>query len=244
MCGILAAIGKGIDYDAVKQASKKMTHRGPDESDTVITSSGHLLSHERLAIIDLNSGRQPIQGSDVAFMVHNGEIYNHKELRGTLLEDCEFKTMSDSEVIVHLYEKYKYDFLDLLDGVFAFVVVNEDDFIAARDPIGVKPLYFGNDAGGRLYFASEMKVISELCETFEAFPPGHYFTPETGFVQYYKPIWFEKGAAIQSLQLYKIRESLIKATEKRLASDVPLGVLLSGGLDSSLTSSIAAKLLK
>jgi asparagine synthase (glutamine-hydrolysing) len=244
MCGILAAIGKKIDYHLVKEASKQMKHRGPDESDTVITANGHVLSHERLAIIDLHSGKQPIQGTENAFMVHNGEIYNHKTLKETVLSDRTFRSASDSEVIVQLYEKFRYDFLERLDGVFAFVIVDGDDFIAARDPIGVKPMYYGTDEKGTRYFASEMKALTTLCKTFSTFPPGHYYTPKTGFVQYYQPKWFKASSAIKSLQLYKIRESLIAATKKRLMSDVPIGVLLSGGLDSSLTSAIAARLLK
>ncbi len=244
MCGILAIIGKGKDEQLVKQLSKRMSHRGPDESDIHITQNGHILSHERLSIIDLHSGKQPIQGCDSAWMVHNGEIYNHQDLRDTILKDHIFRSKSDSEVIVHLYEKYKYDFLHLLDGDFAFVVVDGDDFIAGRDPLGVKPLYYGMDERGRTYFASEMKPIADQCKTFSTFPPGHYYTQETGFVKYYKPEYEDYTTATNDLNLDQIRESLTEATRKRLMSDVPIGVLLSGGLDSSLTSSIASRLLK
>jgi asparagine synthase (glutamine-hydrolysing) len=244
MCGILAIIGKGIDLQAARQLSNRMNHRGPNENDIHITEKGHILAHERLSIIDLHTGKQPIQGSNSAYMIHNGEIYNHKKLKETLLKDHFFRTKSDSEVIVHLYEKYGYDFLNMLDGVFAFVVIDGDDFIAGRDPIGIKPLYYGKDAEGRMYFSSEMKAIADQCVSFEAFPPGHYYTPKTGFVRYYKPDWFDHRVATKNLDLDKIRETLIKATKKRLMTDVPLGVLLSGGLDSSLTSSIASRLLK
>jgi len=244
MCGILAIIGKGKDVELVKTLSKRMFHRGPDESDMHITENGHILSHERLSIIDLHSGKQPIQGCNTAWMVHNGEIYNHQALRDGILKDHTFRSKSDSEVIVHLYEKFKYDFLPLLDGDFAFVVVDGDDFIAGRDPLGVKPLYYGMDERGRTYFASEMKPIADQCKTFSTFPPGHYYTPETGFVKYYKPEYEEYKKAVNELDLVKIRESLTEATRKRLMSDVPIGVLLSGGLDSSLTSSIASRLLK
>ncbi|HLP63154.1 asparagine synthase B [Flavobacterium sp.] len=244
MCGILAIIGKGKDEQLVKQLSKRMSHRGPDESDIHITENGHILSHERLSIIDLHSGRQPIQGCSTAWMVHNGEIYNHQELRDTILKDHTFRSKSDSEVIVHLYEKYGYDFVHLLDGDFAFVVIDGDDYIAGRDPLGVKPLYYGMDERGRMYFASEMKPIADQCKTFSTFPPGHYYTPETGFVKYYKPEYEDYTKATAELDLEAIRESLTEATRKRLMSDVPIGVLLSGGLDSSLTSSIAARLLK
>ncbi|RZJ24452.1 MAG: asparagine synthase B, partial [Flavobacterium sp.] len=201
------------------------------------------LSHERLSIIDLHSGRQPIQGCKGAWMVHNGEIYNHQQLRDTVLKDHTFRSKSDSEVIVHLYEEFGYDFCDKLDGDFAFVVVNRDDFIAGRDPMGVKPMYYGLDDRGRIYFASEMKPIADQCRTFSTFPPGHFYTPKTGFVKYYKPKYEDHKTAVEPLNLKAIREALTEATRKRLMSDVPIGVLLSGGLDSSLTSSIAARLL-
>ena len=244
MCGILAIIGKGVDVQQAKKLSNRMNHRGPNEHDIHLTEKGHILSHERLSIIDLHTGKQPIQGCSTAYMVHNGEIYNHQELRDTVLKEHVFRTKSDSEVIVHLYEKFGYDFLNKLDGVFAFVVVDGDDFIAGRDPIGIKPLYYGKDAEGRLYFASEMKAIADQCEEFEAFPPGHYYTAKEGLVRYYIPEWFDYKKSTEELDLKQIRETLIKATKKRLMTDVPLGVLLSGGLDSSLTSSIATRLLK
>jgi len=244
MCGILAIIGKGVDVQQAKVLSNRMNHRGPNEHDIHVTEKGHILAHERLSIIDLKTGKQPIQGCDTAYMVHNGEIYNHQELRDTLLKEHTFRTKSDSEVIVHLYEKFGYDFLNKLDGVFAFVVVDGDDFIAGRDPIGVKPLYYGKDKDGRLYFASEMKAIADQCIEFEAFPPGHYFSAKEGLVRYHKPAWFDYKKATEKLDYTKIRETLIKATKKRLMTDVPLGVLLSGGLDSSLTSAIATRLLK
>lgn len=244
MCGILAIIGKGKDEQLVKQLSKRMSHRGPDESDIHVTENGHILSHERLSIIDLHSGKQPIQGTSSAWMIHNGEIYNHQALRDGVLKGHTFKTKSDSEVIVHLYEEFGYDFVDMLDGDFAFVVIDGDNYIAGRDPLGVKPLYYGMDERGRVYFASEMKPIADQCKTFSTFPPGHYYTPETGFVKYYKPEYEDYTKATKELDLLEIREALTEATRKRLMSDVPIGVLLSGGLDSSLTSSIAARLLK
>jgi asparagine synthase (glutamine-hydrolysing) len=244
MCGILAIIGKGKSPEKVQALSSRMSHRGPDERDLHITEKGHFLSHERLSIVDLHTGKQPIQGSDTAWMVHNGEIYNHQALRDTILKSHQFRTTSDSEVIVHLYEKFGYDFVDMLDGVFAFVVIDGDDFIAGRDPIGVKPLYYGKDSEGAMYFASEMKSLADQCVEFAAFPPGHYYTPKTGFVRYYEPEWFASEKATEPLDLDLLRDSLIEATRKRLMADVPLGVLLSGGLDSSLTSSIAARLLE
>ena len=244
MCGILGIIGEGFSLEKAKELSKRMSHRGPDERDIYQTEKGHVLAHERLSIIDLHSGKQPIQGVKTAYMVHNGEIYNHRELRETILKDIPFRTQSDSEVIVHLYEKFGYDFLDYLDGVFSFIIVDGDDFIAGRDPIGVKPLYYGQDSEKRWFFASEMKVIADQCESFEAFPPGHIFTAKHGLSRYHQPKWFDHKAATKKLDLKKIRESLIAATKKRLMTDVPLGVLLSGGLDSSLTSAIATRELK
>ena len=244
MCGIVAIIGKGKDPELVKTLSKRMSHRGPDESDLHVTENGHILSHERLSIIDLHSGRQPIKGTSTAYMVHNGEVYNHQELRDGILKHHTFRTKSDSEVIVHLYEEFGYDFCHLLDGDWSFVVVDGDDYIAGRDPMGVKPLYYGLDERGRMYFSSEMKPIADQCKTFSTFPPGHYYTAATGFVKYYKPEYEDYQKATKELDLVAIRESLTEATRKRLMSDVPIGVLLSGGLDSSLTSSIASRLLK
>ncbi len=244
MCGILAVIGKGKEESLVQELSKRMSHRGPDESDLHVTGSGHILAHERLSIVDLHTGKQPIQGTSSAWMVHNGEIYNHQKLRDGILKDHQFRTTSDSEVIVHLYEKFGYDFCDMLDGMFAFVVIDGDDFIAGRDPLGVKPLYYGLDERGRMYFASEMKAIADQCKTFSTFPPGHYYTEKTGFVKYYQPKWEDETLAVEELDLKAIRETLSESVRKRLMSDVPIGVLLSGGLDSSLTSSIAARYMK
>ncbi len=244
MCGILAIIGKGKEESLVQELSKRMSHRGPDESDLHVTGSGHILAHERLSIVDLHTGKQPIQGTSSAWMVHNGEIYNHQKLRDGILKDHQFRTTSDSEVIVHLYEKFGYDFCDMLDGMFAFVVIDGDDFIAGRDPLGVKPLYYGLDERGRMYFASEMKAIADQCKTFSTFPPGHYYTEKTGFVKYYQPKWEDETLAVEELDLKAIRETLSESVRKRLMSDVPIGVLLSGGLDSSLTSSIAARYMK
>ena len=244
MCGILAIIGKGKDEEVVKQLSKRMSHRGPDESDIHMTENGHFLAHERLSIVDLHTGKQPIQGTSTAWMIHNGEIYNHQELRDTILRNHTFRTTSDSEVIVHLYEEFGYDFCNFLDGMFAFVVIDGDDYIAARDPLGIKPLYYGIDERGRKYFASEMKAIADQCTTFSTFPPGHIYTEKTGFVKYYQPEWEDASKAVEAVDYKAIRKSLTQAVQKRLMADVPFGVLLSGGLDSSLTSSIACRLLE
>ncbi|KQO33145.1 asparagine synthetase B [Flavobacterium sp. Leaf82] len=244
MSGLLAVIGKGKDPQLVKELSTRMSHRGPDESDLHIMENGSIICHESLSIIDLKSGKQPIQGTGKAWMVHDGEIYNYQELKDTVLKDHTFRTKSDSEVIVHLYEEFGYKFCNMLDGDFAFVIVDGDNYIAARDAVGVKPLYYGLDERGRIYFSSEMKSIADQCKSFSTFPPGHYYTGKTGFVKYYNPEYEDHSNANKSLDLDLVRESLINATRKRLMSEVPVGVLLSGGLDSSLTSAIAARLLK
>ncbi|MDA6069995.1 asparagine synthase B [Flavobacterium sp. AC] len=244
MSGLLAVIGKGKDPQLVKELSKRMSHRGPDERDLHIMENGSIICHESLSIIDLKSGKQPIQGTNKAWMVHDGEIYNYQELKDTVLKNHTFRTKSDSEVIVHLYEEFGYKFCNMLDGDFAFVIIDGDNYIAARDAVGVKPLYYGLDERGRIYFSSEMKSIADQCKSFSTFPPGHYYTGKTGFVKYYNPDYEDHSNANQALDLDLVRESLIQATRKRLMSEVPVGVLLSGGLDSSLTSAIAARLLK
>jgi len=244
MSGLLAVIGKGKDPQLVKELSSRMSHRGPDESDLHIMENGSIICHESLSIIDLKSGKQPIQGTNKAWMVHDGEIYNYQELKDTVLKDHTFRTKSDSEVIVHLYEEFGYKFCNMLDGDFAFVIIDGDNYIAARDAVGVKPLYYGLDERGRIYFSSEMKSIADQCKSFSTFPPGHYYTGKTGFVKYYNPDYEDHSNANKSLDLDLVRESLIEATRKRLMSEVPVGVLLSGGLDSSLTSAIASRILK
>jgi asparagine synthase (glutamine-hydrolysing) len=244
MCGILGIIGKTYSLQKATELAHRMSHRGPNERDIYQTEKGHILAHERLSIIDLHSGKQPIKGTETAYMVHNGEIYNHQELRDTVLKKHHFLTQSDSEVIVHLYEEFGYDFLQYLDGVFSFIIIDGDDFIVGRDPIGVKPLYYGQDASGCWLFASEMKVIADQCVKMEAFPPGHIFTAKYGLKAYDYPQWFDEKVATKKLNYNQIREALIKATKKRLMTDVSLGVLLSGGLDSSLTSAIAMRELK
>ncbi|MEO6174071.1 MAG: asparagine synthase B [Flavobacterium circumlabens] len=243
MSGILAVIGKGKDPQLVRELSKRMSHRGPDERGYQILENGSIICHESLSIIDLNSGKQPIQGTKNAWMAHDGEIYNYQELKNGLLKEYTFRTKSDSEVIVHLYEEFGYDFCNKLDGDFAFVIIEGDDYIAGRDPLGVKPLYYGLDERGRIYFSSEMKPIADQCKTFSTFPPGHYYTPKTGFVKYYQPEYEDYEKASHDLELSLIRETLTEAVRKRLMGDLPVGVLLSGGLDSSLISSIAARLL-
>jgi asparagine synthase (glutamine-hydrolysing) len=245
MCGILAVIGKRSPEE-VQKLSKRMSHRGPDESGVHVSPSGAILCHERLSIIDLTTGRQPIQGTTNAYVMHNGEIYNHMELREGILKHHTFRTTCDSEVIVHLYEEFGLDFCNKMRGIFSFVLIDDDNekYMVGRDPIGIKPLYYGKDAEGNMYFSSEMKSITDQCVEFEAFPPGHYYTPETGLVKYYQPEWQDYKVASKPVDLDQLRDALIDATKVRLMSDVPLAVLLSGGLDSSLISSITKRLLR
>jgi asparagine synthase (glutamine-hydrolysing) len=243
MCGILAVIGKA-DKELVQQLSKRQRHRGPDEWGMYEAPNGSIMCHERLSIIDLSTGTQPIQGTDTAWVMHNGEIYNHIALKKDQLKHRQFRTTCDSEVIVHLYEEFGYDFCNLLDGIFAFVIFDGDKYMVGRDPIGVKPLYYGKDKDGKMYFTTEMKTITDQCITMEAFPPGHYYTPETGFVKYFYPKWADYKTCTEEFDPEKLRNSLIQATKKRLMSDVPLGVLLSGGLDSSLIASMTQRLLR
>ena len=246
MCGILGIWKKGdLKVEEIQRLSKRMRHRGPDTQDYQLSEDGKsIITHERLAIIDLHTGKQPIQGTQNAYLVHNGEIYNHQTLRDTILKDCDFRTKGDSEVIIKLYEKFGKDICNKLDGVFAFIIMDGDQFMVARDPIGVKPLYYGTDENGTYYFASEMKVIEDQCTDLHTFPPGYYFTTELGFVKYFQPDWEDVTICTAEYDATKLKEALIDATEKRLMTDVPLGVLLSGGLDSSLISAITARIMQ
>jgi len=242
MCGILAVIGKP-ESAKIGTLSKRMSHRGPDESGIYVDPTGSVITHERLSIIDLTTGRQPIKGTTSAYVAHNGEIYNHNYLRNTLLADYPFHTTCDSEVIVALYEKFGYDFCNHLDGDFSFIVIDGDRFVAGRDPIGVKPFYYGKDEEGNIWFSSEMKTMADQCIFFDQFPPGYYYSPETGFRKWYNPKYHDPFMKTERVDYKKLKEALIESTRKRLMSDVPLGVLLSGGLDSSLISAITKRLL-
>jgi asparagine synthase (glutamine-hydrolysing) len=223
-----------------------MSHRGPDESGVHVSPWGAVICHERLSIVDLTTGRQPIQGTKNAYVMHNGEIYNHMELRKGELKHHSYRTTCDSEVIVHLYEEYGYDFCNKMRGIYSFVIVDDDKhtYMVGRDPIGVKPFYWGTDKEGNKYFSSEMKSIADQCVEFEAFPPGHYYAPETGLVKYYNPVWEDYKVATNTVDYTQLREAFIDSVKVRLMADVPLAVLLSGGLDSSLVSSITKRLLR
>lgn len=241
MCGILAVIGSKNVKLAQKQA-KKLSHRGPDESDSILLQSypgGAILCHQRLSIIDLHTGKQPIQGTRENYVIHNGEIYNHKELRKNLIKQPKTRTTSDSEIIIHLWEENKKKTASMLDGDFAFVIVDGHEVYAGRDPIGVKPLFYGYDIHQAIWFASEQKALVDVCTEIHIFPPGHYYHTDSGFVRYYYPKYLEEEQQFHGPE--RLQELLTKAVKKRLMSDAPLGVLLSGGLDSSLVTSIVVR---
>lgn len=255
MCGIfgichLVAGCPKFDVAKARELSSRQQHRGPDfHGFYQHPQTGNILAHERLAIMDLHCV-QPLQGTaEEHQVIHNGEIYNHYQLRQNELHNFPFRTHCDSEVIIALYEKmrsgeykdFERELCLALDGVFAFALVHGEEFMVARDPIGVKALYWGTDHEGRKLFSSEMKVIEDICYEVFAFPPGHFFTPKRGLVRYYEPDWFRFELATMGTDMIGLRDALISATEKRLMSDAPIGVLLSGGLDSSLVSAIAVR---
>lgn len=205
-----------------------------------------ILAHERLAIVDPGTGAQPLlhTAQDMALAV-NGEIYNHRALAAGLSGAYEFATASDCEVLLPLYVEQGTDFLNELNGIFAFVLYDQErgDWLVARDPMGVIPLYTGRDSEGRLYVASEMKALVEHCVTLQEFPPGHYQTAGSSEpVGWYEPSWRQTGHVAQGtpLDFQQLRASLESAVHSQLMCDVPYGVLLSGGLDSSLIAAIAA----
>uniref|UniRef100_B8LLN0 Asparagine synthetase [glutamine-hydrolyzing] n=1 Tax=Picea sitchensis TaxID=3332 RepID=B8LLN0_PICSI len=249
MCGILAALGC-IDVSQAKRArilelSRRLRHRGPDWSG--ISHHGNcFLAHQRLAIVDPTSGNQPLYNEDRTIVVTvNGEIYNHEELRKKL-GSHKFRTRSDCEVIAHLYEAYGEDFVNMLDGMFSFVLVDTRDnsFIAARDAIGITPLYTGWGLDGSIWFASEMKALNDDCERFECFPPGHIYSSKLGgYKRWYNPPWYSEDIPSTPYDPLVLREAFEKAVLKRLMTDVPFGVLLSGGLDSSLVAAVASRYL-
>jgi asparagine synthase (glutamine-hydrolysing) len=263
MCGIFGIIGtdKSGDFDAQREkyleCSKSLRHRGPDWNGIHIDNENKVVvAHERLSIIDVDNGAQPLVSTDENIILSvNGEIYNHKGLKDIVLHGSyDFKTKSDCEVIIPLYQKYWHPFVNMLDGVFAFFLYDKEqkDFFIARDPIGVNPLYYAENEIGELCVASEFKAIrlwDTNCE-IKIFPPGHYMSKTREIIPYYTPVWETKRILDLDYQITekemcrKVRESLTNAVEKRLMTDVPFGVLLSGGLDSSLTTSITNKILK
>jgi asparagine synthase (glutamine-hydrolysing) len=228
--------------------SAKIRHRGPDWSG-VYSSDKTVLAHERLAIVDPLSGGQPLYSADgKKVLAVNGEIYNHQEIRRRFAGQYEFQTGSDCEVILALYERYGTDFIDQLNGIFSFVLYDAttDDYLVARDPIGVIPLYIGHDQDGTVYVASELKALEGQCDEYKPFPPGHFCTSKHGgqIERWYQRDWFSyddmKWATSDREEAVKmVKEALMATVKRQLMSDVPYGVLLSGGLDSSVVSAIA-----
>ena len=249
MCGIAAIFnikGNPGDFrDTALSMARKIRHRGPDWSGIHVGKSA-VLAHERLSIVDPASGGQPLFSPDRRqVLAVNGEIYNHLEIRERYAGRYSFATGSDCEVILALYREKGVSFLEDLNGIFAFALYDEeaDDFLIARDPVGVIPLYIGKDAEGRVYCASELKALEGICATFEPFLPGHYLLGSEGVMKrWYRRDW-EDYANVRNnpADVRSLREALEAAVKRQLMSDVPYGVLLSRGLDSSIISAVAKK---
>ena len=249
MCGIFGILDIKTDVSELRtqalELTKTLRHRGPDWSG-IWNNDNTILCHERLAIVDVDTGAQPlISDNGQQALAVNGEIYNHKQLAKELDTPYNFKTRSDCEVILPLYQQRGVEFIDDLQGMFAFVLYDEkeDAYLIARDHIGIIPLYTGYDEHGNFYVASEMKALAPVCKTISEFPPGHYMWSKTGeMVKYYKRDWMEYDAVKDNeSDIEELRVAFEKAVKSHMMSDVPYAVLLSGGLDSSLVSAVAAK---
>ncbi|XP_051142985.1 asparagine synthetase [glutamine-hydrolyzing]-like [Andrographis paniculata] len=249
MCGILAVLGCSEISQAkrvrVLELCRRLKHRGPDWSG-IHQFGGNYLAHQRLAIVDPASGDQPLYNEDKSIVVTvNGEIYNHEKLREHLSHH-KFHTGSDCDVIAHLYEEYGENCVDMLDGMFSFVLLDTRDnsFVAARDAIGITSLYIGWGLDGSVWISSELKALNDECEHFEVFPPGHLYSSKNGgFRRWYNPPWFSEAIPSTPYDPLVLRRAFENAVIKRLMTDVPFGVLLSGGLDSSLVASVASRYL-
>ena len=249
MCGIVAILNVKEQTHALRdkalKMSQKIRHRGPDWSGIYCGGSA-ILAHERLSIVDPESGGQPLFSPDKKqVLAVNGEIYNHQEIRRLYAGQYEFQTGSDCEVILALYREKGINFLEDLSGIFAFVLYDEEknEFLIARDPIGVIPLYIGYDSDGTVYVASELKALEGQCERYEPFLPGHYYwSVDPGQKWYYRRDWMQYDAVKDNpASVEANHDALEDAVKRQLMSDVPYGVLLSGGLDSSVISAIAEK---
>ncbi len=246
MCGIVAIFNVKEQTPELRTKalgmSKKIRHRGPDWSG-IHCSGSAILAHERLSIVDPESGGQPLFSPDgKQVLAVNGEIYNHQEIRERYKGRYDFQTGSDCEVILALYRDKGIDFLEDLNGIFAFALYDEeqDAFLIARDHIGVIPLYIGYNADGKVFVASELKALEGECERYEPFLPGHYYWSKApGMKPWYKRDWMEyDNVKDNPASSDAIRKSLCAAVKRQMMSDVPYGVLLSGGLDSSVISAI------
>ncbi|WP_417888820.1 asparagine synthase B [Xanthomarina gelatinilytica] len=249
MCGIVCAFNLKQKTEDLRpqilEMAKKIRHRGPDWSG-IYSNDKVIMAHERLAIVDPASGKQPLLSEDKNLVLAaNGEIYNHRDLRKQLKTVYNFQTESDCEVILALYKEKGVGFLDDLNGIFGFAIydVVEDEYLVARDHMGIIPLYIGWDQNGTFYVASELKALEGVCAKIELFPPGHYLSSKDGkFVKWYSREWTVFNAVKENKTcIAEIKEALEAAVHRQLMSDVPYGVLLSGGLDSSITSAIAKK---
>ena len=250
MCGIVGVFDCKTGTDSLRpkilKMSKKIRHRGPDWSG-IYSDDNIVLAHERLAIVDPQSGGQPLYTKDRTLVLAvNGEIYNHQEIRKTL-PDYEFLTQSDCEVILALYRKKGINFLEDLNGIFAFALYDKDDnsYFIARDHIGVIPFYMGWDEWGNFYVASELKALEGVCNNIKEFLPGHYLYSKDGSYElkkWYKRDW-EKFENVKdnTTDIAALRKGLEDAVHRQLMSDVPYGVLLSGGLDSSIIAAVTKK---
>ena len=249
MCGIVCAFDLKQDAESLRpqllEMSKRIRHRGPDWSG-IYKSKNAILGHERLAIVDPASGKQPLYNEDQSLVLAaNGEIYNHLELRKKFEGKYNFKTESDCEIILALYQKKGVDFVDDLNGIFAFAIYDstKDSYFIARDHMGIIPLYMGWDKDGTFYVASELKALEGVCAKIELFPPGHYWhSGDEAPTQWYKRNWVDfEEVKNNPTSIEDLHDALSDAVHRQLMSDVPYGVLLSGGLDSSITSALAKK---
>ena len=251
MCGIVCALNINQDSSKLRnhvlEMSKKLRHRGPDWNG-IYCDDNVILAHERLAIVDPKSGKQPLYSKDQRYILAaNGEIYNHKELR-LLTQDYEYQTNSDCEVIISLFDTYREGFVDKMNGIFGFVIYDqkENEFFIARDHMGIIPLYVVWDKNKTLYVSSELKALEETCNKIEVFPPGHFMSSkDLKYKKWYDRSWMSyDNVKSNNTNLDDLKVGLENAVHRQLMSDVPYGVLLSGGLDSSITSALAKKFSK
>ncbi len=249
MCGIVCAFNLKQEQDVLRpqilKMSKLLRHRGPDWSG-IYSCNNAILSHERLAIVDPASGKQPLYSPDKKIILAaNGEIYNHLELREKLSGKYTFTTQSDCEIILALYKDKGINFVDDLNGIFAFAIYDSinNEFFIARDHMGIIPLYMGWDKNGTFYVASELKALEGVCSKIELFPPGHYwFSKNNAPTRWYNRDWVDyQKVKNNKTNISDLHDALSDAVHRQLMSDVPYGVLLSGGLDSSITSALAKK---
>ena len=252
MCGIVCTFDLKQKAETLRgqvlEMAKIIRHRGPDWSG-IYSNDKAIMAHERLAIVDPASGKQPLLSPDQKLILAaNGEIYNHQELRKQFEGKYVFQTKSDCEVILALYQEKGADFVDELNGIFGFAIYDaeKNEYFIARDHMGIIPLYMGWDQYGTFYVASELKALEGYCTKIELFPPGHYLHSATGkLVKWYKREWVDYDAVKDNeTDIQALRDALEAAVHRQLMSDVPYGVLLSGGLDSSITSAIAKKFAK